>query len=253
MDPIKVGSYLLCLRKERNLTQEELAERINVSSKTISKWEVGINIPDTVSLYKLSKEYNVQIQDILNGGEVHDESENNDTIKNGINFYNRLFKRKVMKIAVLIIIAVVSLFSILYTVSNYDRVQVYDINSGNNNFEIRGYLVTNSKESIFIIDTIRYEGNEGGTIDSTLIKSYSITVKDKINNSSYYTHTRDYTYNEKISNILDEIKLSFVVKNDSLNNNTMIIKFIDESGKIYKYNINLVMKKHYSNNKIMYK
>ena len=44
-----------------------------------------------------------------------------------------------------------------------------------------------------------------------------------------------------------------MVKNDSLNNNTMIIKFIDESGKIYKYNIELVMKKHYSNNKIMYK
>ena len=252
MDPIKVGNYLLSLRKERNLTQEELAERINVSSKTISKWEVGINIPDTVSLYKLSKEYNVPIQDILNGGEVHDESENNDSIKNGINFYNRLFKRKVMKIAVLIIIVVVSLFSILYTISNYNRVQVYDINSGNNNFEIRGYLVTNSKESIFIIDTIRYEGNDGGTIDSTLINFYGITIGN--NNNNYYNIMKECTYNEKsLNEILEDIKISFIVKENNIDNNNILIKFIDVNGNIYKYNINLVMKKHYSNNKIMYK
>ena len=252
MDPIKVGSYLLCLRKERNLTQEELAERINVSSKTISKWEVGINIPDTVSLYKLSKEYNVQIQDILNGGEVHDESENNDSIKNGINFYNRLFKRKVMKIVVLIIIVVVSLFSILYTISNYNRVLMYDIDTDDANFQIKGYLITNSEESIFIINTIRYLGNDGGTIDSTLIKFYGITIGN--NNNNYYNIMKECTYNEKsLNEILEDIKISFIVKENNIDNNNILIKFIDVNGNIYKYNINLVMKKHYSNNKIMYK
>ena len=252
MDPIKVGSYLLCLRKERNLTQEELAERINVSSKTISKWEVGINIPDTVSLYKLSKEYNVQIQDILNGGEVHDESENNDSIKNGINFYNRLFKRKVMKIVVLIIIVVVSLFSILYTISNYNRVLMYDIDTDDANFQIKCYLITNSEESIFIINTIRYLGNDGGTIDSTLIKFYGITIGN--NNNNYYNIMKECTYNEKsLNEILEDIKISFIVKENNIDNNNILIKFIDVNGNIYKYNINLVMKKHYSNNKIMYK
>ena len=252
MDPIKVGSYLLCLRKERNLNQEELAERINVSSKTISKWEVGINIPDTVSLYKLSKEYNVQIQDILNGGEVHDESENNDSIKNGINFYNRLFKRKVMKIVVLIIIVVVSLFSILYTISNYNRVLMYDIDTDDANFQIKGYLITNSEESIFIINTIRYLGNDGGTIDSTLIKFYGITIGN--NNNNYYNIMKECTYNEKsLNEILEDIKISFIVKENNIDNNNILIKFIDVNGNIYKYNINLVMKKHYSNNKIMYK
>lgn len=253
MDPIKVGNYLLSLRKERNLTQEELAERINVSSKTISKWEVGINIPDTVSLYKLSKEYNVPIQDILNGGEVHDESENNDSIKNGINFYNRLFKRKVMKIAVLIIIAVVSLFSILYTISNYDRVQVYDILSDDVDFTVRGYLINSSKESIFMIDTIRYLGNDGGTIDSTLIKSYGITVINNKNNNIYYNSVKDYSsYYKTISKTLEDIKVSFILKNNIINDDNIMLYFIDENDNVYNYNIRLSMKKHYSNNKIMY-
>lgn len=252
MDPIKVGNYLLSLRKEKNLTQEELAERINVSSKTISKWEVGTNIPDTVSLYKLSKEYNVPIQDILNGGEVHDESENNDSIKNGINFYNRLFKRKVMKIVVLIIIGIVGLFSILYTVSNYNRVQVYDIDTISNEFKVKGYLITNSKESIFFIDKIRYLGNDVGTIDSISILSYGITIKHNINNNIYYINGKDFEYPKKLPNVLDEIKISFIVKNNNLYNNVIIIKFIDDSGKMYEHKIDLIMKKRYSNNKIMY-
>ena len=59
MDSKKVGKYISKLRKEKGLTQEKLAEKIGVSSKTISKWETGINIPDTNLLFELSKEYNV--------------------------------------------------------------------------------------------------------------------------------------------------------------------------------------------------
>lgn len=250
MDPIKVGNYLLSLRKERNLTQEELAERINVSSKTISKWEVGINIPDTVSLYKLSKEYNVPIQDILNGGEVHDESENNDSIKNGINFYNRLFKRKVMKITLLIIIAVVSLFSILYTISNYNRVQVYDIFTDNESFRVKGYLITNSKESILIINNIGFEGNNGGT-NGLKVKLYSFSIRNI--NKEYYSHVEDLYYSQNIDEALKNTKISFISNNDNLLNETILyIYFINQNNQKYEYEINLKMKKHYANNKIMY-
>lgn len=253
MDPIKVGNYLASLRKEKNLTQEELAERINVSSKTISKWEVGTNIPDTVSLYKLSKEFNVPIQDILNGGEVHDESENNDSIKNGINFYNRLFKRKVMKIALLIIIGIVSLFSILYTISNYDRVQVYDILAGNEDFTVRGYLTTNSKESIFMIDTIRYNGKEGGTNDIK-ISDYSIYINNANKNIDYYNYIEELHNLQNINEILESINISFITNNNILLDKPILYLYMsDDNNQTYEYEINLIMNKHYSNNKIMYK
>lgn len=47
MDQIKIGSFLKKLRKEKNLTQESLAEKLNVSARTVSRWETGSNMPDT--------------------------------------------------------------------------------------------------------------------------------------------------------------------------------------------------------------
>ena len=252
MDPIKVGNYLASLRKEKNLTQEELAERINVSSKTISKWEVGTNIPDTTCLYKLSKEFNVPTQDILNGGEVHNESENNDSIKNGINFYNKLFKRKVIKILVLIIIGIVSLFSILYTISNYNKVQVYDILSNDENFTIRGYLISNSKESIFILDTIRYKGHDGG-INDIKVRYYSFYIKDINEIGNYYNHNEELLHFKNINETLKDINLSFITnKSISLDKTVLYLYLMNDNNITYKYEIKLNMKKHYSNDKILY-
>lgn len=46
MNQIKIGNYIQKKRKEKNLTQEQLAEKLNVSNKTISKWECGKSLPD---------------------------------------------------------------------------------------------------------------------------------------------------------------------------------------------------------------
>lgn len=67
MDNIKIGNFLHGLRKEKGLTQQELADLYNISSKTVSKWECGDSIPNTQTLIKLSKLYNITIDEILNG------------------------------------------------------------------------------------------------------------------------------------------------------------------------------------------
>ena len=46
MDQGKIGSFLRELRKEKSLTQEQLAEKFNVASRTVSRWETGSNMPD---------------------------------------------------------------------------------------------------------------------------------------------------------------------------------------------------------------
>ena len=46
MDVVKFGSFLKELRKEQGLTQEELAEKLGVTNRTVSRWETGTNIPD---------------------------------------------------------------------------------------------------------------------------------------------------------------------------------------------------------------
>lgn len=46
MNQIKIGSFLKELRKEKELTQEQLAEQLNVSNRSVSRWETGSTLPD---------------------------------------------------------------------------------------------------------------------------------------------------------------------------------------------------------------
>lgn len=67
MNKEKMGSFLIELRKEKNLTQNDLAEIFIVSPQAISKWESGSSIPDIDMLEKISKFYNVSIEEVING------------------------------------------------------------------------------------------------------------------------------------------------------------------------------------------
>lgn len=67
MDCSKVGNLLLNLRKERGMTQKKIAELLNVSDKTISKWERGLGCPDVSLLRGLSEIFEVNIEQILAG------------------------------------------------------------------------------------------------------------------------------------------------------------------------------------------
>lgn len=67
MEQQKIGSFLKELRKEKNLTQEELAEKLNVSGRTVSRWETGSNMPDISMLVELAEFYDVSIPEIING------------------------------------------------------------------------------------------------------------------------------------------------------------------------------------------
>ena len=61
MNQIKISAFLKELRKEKNLTQEQLAEQLNVSGRTVSRWETGTNMPDVSILVELAEFYNVII------------------------------------------------------------------------------------------------------------------------------------------------------------------------------------------------
>lgn len=67
MEQQRVGSFLKELRKEKNLTQEQLAEQLNVSGRTVSRWETGSNMPDISILVDLAEFYNVSIPEIIDG------------------------------------------------------------------------------------------------------------------------------------------------------------------------------------------
>lgn len=67
MDQQKTGALLRALRREKGVTQEQLAERLCVSNRTVSRWENGNNLPDFAVLIELASYYDVTVDEILRG------------------------------------------------------------------------------------------------------------------------------------------------------------------------------------------
>ena len=67
MNLIKIGNYIMTKRKELTLTQEQLAEKLGVSSKTISKWECGKTLPDHNIIELLCKVLKITTSELING------------------------------------------------------------------------------------------------------------------------------------------------------------------------------------------
>ena len=67
MDQIKIGNFIKALRREKGLTQEQLAERFGVARRTVSRWETGSNMPDLDILMEMSDFYAVDLRELLDG------------------------------------------------------------------------------------------------------------------------------------------------------------------------------------------
>lgn len=67
MDNTKIGRLIYQLRKEKNLTQLQLAEQLNISDKAVSKWERGLGCPEVSLLPELSKIFNIDLEEFLSG------------------------------------------------------------------------------------------------------------------------------------------------------------------------------------------
>ena len=259
MDSEKVGKYISKLRKNEGLTQEELAEKIGVNSKTISKWETGINVPDTVLLFELSKVFKVSVQDILNGDKIETLDKNDYVIIKGITFYNKIFKKKITKIFFFVLIFIIFVFSVLYTINNYNKNLLYDIKSDNDDFAINGFLINNNNESIFILNDITFQSSVISTDLEPKIKQYSVAIQSGDESVNYYSTENEFEQLMNISDVVNTINITFVSNNDIMNNihnndlgDIYFVISYSNNNKLEKHKIQLIFDKHYSNNKILY-
>ena len=67
MDNLKFGAFIAQLRKEKNMTQKELADRLHVTDKAVSKWETGKGFPDVKLMEPLAQELGVSLVELLQG------------------------------------------------------------------------------------------------------------------------------------------------------------------------------------------
>ena len=97
MDTKKIGAFLKQCRKEKNLTQEQLAEKFGVSARTVSRWETGINMPDLSILVQLAEYYDVEIRELLDGERSQTMNKEMKETLDKVAVYEEWVKQKALK------------------------------------------------------------------------------------------------------------------------------------------------------------
>ena len=72
MDQVKIGKFIAQCRNEKNITQEELGEKLSVTNKTTLRWENGHYLPDIEMMQLLSKEFSISINELISGEKIND-------------------------------------------------------------------------------------------------------------------------------------------------------------------------------------
>ena len=111
MDLAVTGKFIAEMRKAKKLTQVQLAEKLNVSEKTISKWECGNGFPDTTLILALCKELDITANELLSGKRLSTDAEYKQNAED--NLVKLMEERKASKRMLLIqvLIATISLIS----------------------------------------------------------------------------------------------------------------------------------------------
>ena len=120
MNQEKIGKFIAELRKEKNLTQAELAEKLNITKNAVSKWERGLSLMDISLLKPLSEILGVSVSELLNGERIEkiDNDIINDTITASTKIYVKKEKHKFIKrILIIISVVFVLVFSSLVIIS----------------------------------------------------------------------------------------------------------------------------------------
>lgn len=82
MDQVKIGKFIAACRKEKNLTQMQLAEKLSITDRAVSKWETGKSLPDSSIMLMLCRELGITVNDLLSGEVVTMENYNKEMEKN---------------------------------------------------------------------------------------------------------------------------------------------------------------------------
>lgn len=111
MDQKRIGTFISAMRREKGLTQEQLAERLHVNSRTVSRWETGRNMPDYSILEALTEELGITVNDLIRGERIVEEAiihEYDSTLVEVLREYKRLKKAKNAILIMLLLLAAVT-------------------------------------------------------------------------------------------------------------------------------------------------
>ena len=123
MNQMVIGKFIAQKRKEQNLTQEQLAERLGVSNKTVSKWETGKCMPDYAVVKSLCEELRITVAELMDGKEAKEKSVqtcNDEQIMELLRRTQELEKQKKLLYGIMLIVMGIALLTLSHTIGGSD-------------------------------------------------------------------------------------------------------------------------------------
>lgn len=229
----KVGTLIAELRKEKGLTQQELADKLNITDRAVSKWERGLGCPDISLLEKLSNILEISILELLKGRRLDkDEIIGNKEVLETMKFSKETYKNKLIKYInkiVIVLIFIVTGLLIFYNVSS-----IYYFNKTYINQSFDDYDVSNFNLYQKEVNIIRNnQGNYSDEDYKKIIEYLDYSEKHfNIENAKKFLQEKSYSYND--------LKDFYMLLNGNIDlknyhySDTAIYRIV------YKYNSNIV-------------
>ena len=214
MNQEKIGKFIRDKRKEKDLTQEELASILRVSNRTISKWENGVCLPDYAMINDLCKELDISINEFLSGEEIDDESYQKTLEENmikSINYKVRKNNRKIFFIFTIVLILIAAIgycahhIYFYFELNSPENIKIKNVDVGNRKI-INDKFEANDLANQNIGNMFNIYIPEGWKLENDVTKSYMIKPECRLFFKNYRVNDKNdgYTYDGYIRVCTDD-------------------------------------------------
>lgn len=244
----KLGKVISNLRKEKGITQKDLADALNISDKAISRWERGTSRPTLEMMFQISKYFNISYNDLITA-RISDDHEDDKIVEEIISEFSDLGKKnaKRIKFILLFSVAIILILTIAIIFTNtYNRFKVYKVHSESDVInKIDGlYVETNIRDTLYLGDI---------TLKDIEIKDTDIVSVDIY----YIENDKEFLlYNfPTLNNIYLESYQSYIeIDNfsDYFENMYLRVSVTNNKNEIIEYETKLEFILDFSNNKVYY-
>lgn len=205
MNPEKIGKFICELRKEKNLSQYQLADLVPISRQGVSKWERGVTTPDPQTLIKLGELFDVSIDELLKGERIPVKSIES-LEQTTLSILDQSIKKtqiikRITTISVTVITILLLSFLSYYFINSYNSTRIYTVGGKSKSFITRtGLFITTREKYYFRLGKLKY--NDDIEIENIKLyykignKKKTIVNDNDIDNIMIKDY---YGYSEKIS------------------------------------------------------
>lgn len=243
-----LGKVIANLRKEKNMTQKDLAEALNISDKAISRWECGKGRPTLEMMFEISKFFGISYNDLITA-RISDNNEDDKIVEDIVKEFSSMGKKnaKRVKIILLFLVSVIVVLSIgmifTHTYNRFKFYKVYVESEGIDKF-YGTYVETKVRDFLYLSDI--------------KIKNLNLADNDLISVDLYIIEDnkelilQNYSYLEQIYFVVSESDVKIDNLSDYFDDIYLRVTITRENGDIDEYQAKVQFVLEFSNNKVYY-